>query len=69
MPFTVDVALYENFAETGLLIQISNLPHIRHREQNFPPAQSRGTVTFSGLWFDDRSRIKDCMLCWVILQK
>ena len=28
-----------------------NLPQIRHKEQNFPPAQSRGAVTFSGLWF------------------
>ena len=27
-----------------------NLPQTRHKEQNFPPAQGRGAVTFSGLW-------------------
>ena len=48
MPFTVNVILTENFAEIGLLKQIKlpNLPQIRHRKQNLPPAQNRGAVTF-----------------------
>ena len=29
--------------------KFQNLPQIRHKEQNFPPAQSRGALTFSGL--------------------
>ena len=32
--------------------KFQNLPQIRHKEQNCPPAQSRGAVTFSGLWFN-----------------
>ena len=31
--------------------KFQSLPQIRHKEQNFRPAQSRGAVTFSGLSF------------------
>ena len=29
--------------------KLPNLPQIRHKKQDLPPAQSRGAVTFSGL--------------------
>ena len=48
MRFTADVPI-ENLVEDGLLIKLLNLPQIRHRRQNLPPAQSSGAVTFSEL--------------------
>ena len=50
VPFTANVALTKILLKLDCSCILINIPQIRDRKQNLPPAQNRGAVTFSGLY-------------------